>query len=73
MASQTSDPQPEGKESAETPPGGPQPPSSQPHEDAQTLQEPASEHIDRGPTTEDLDEDPAYNPQDEHLRGIKGG
>lgn len=26
-----------------------------------------------GPDTRDLDEDPAYNPQDEGLRDIKGG
>jgi len=71
MASQTSDPQPQREGFADASSG--EAPSSQAPKDAETLDELVSEHIDEGPATEDLDEDPAYNPQDEHLRGIKGG
>ncbi len=29
--------------------------------------------VDEGPAVEDLESDPAYNPQDEELKDLKGG
>ncbi len=71
MASQTPDPPSEGEDSIESSAHGAH--SSHSPQEAQAPEEAVSEHIDHAPATEDLDEDPAYNPQDEHLRGIKGG
>ncbi len=31
------------------------------------------EVVDEGPAVEELEDDPAYNPQDEELKDLKGG
>ena len=42
-------------------------------EDAEESGEGGGAEEESGPDVKDLNEDPAYNPDDEDLKGIKGG
>jgi hypothetical protein len=48
-------------------------PTPDPETVRETMRERDDEQEDQGPDVEELSDDPAYEPDDERLKGIKGG